>query len=110
MKNIVAVLFMVMCMVLTSCKKEGTVTVYVKQQLSGQALNYAPYALVTAYESDSVTQVSTATANQFGVVAIDLKEGDYLIYAQAANDTNLTGATIATVKKGQRVDVNVTIQ
>jgi hypothetical protein len=104
------IVLMVLCIAATSCKKEGTVTVYVKEQLPGQALNYAPYALVTAYQPDSVTQAGTATANQFGVVAIDLKEGDYLIYAQAADDTNLTGATLATVKKGERTDVNVTIQ
>lgn len=110
MKKLFVILSLFIALGITSCKKEGTFTVYVKQQLLGQALDYAPYALVTVYQPDSVTQVSTATANQFGVAAIDLKEGEYLVYAQAAGDTNLTGATIATVKKGERIDVNVTIQ
>lgn len=110
MKKLFVILSLFIAVGVTSCKKEGTVTVYVKKQVTGQALQYAPYAIVTVYQPDSVTQAGTATANQFGVAAVDLKEGDYLVYARDANDSSLTGESLATIKKGQRIDVNVTIQ
>ncbi len=110
MKKILIAL-MVLCIAATSCKKEGTVTVYVKKQLPGQALQYAAYSIITVYTADSVTQVAAAEASEFGVAAIDLKEGDYLVTAAIWNDTSaITGQTPATVKKGERTDVNVTIQ
>ncbi len=110
MKKIFVVISLFVALAITSCKKQGTFTVYVKKQLPGQALQYAGYATVIVYQSDSVTQAGSATANQYGVAAVDLKDGDYLVYAIDAADSTLTGATTATLKKGERLDVNVTIQ
>lgn len=111
MKKLFVILSLFISIGISSCKKEGTVTVYVKKQLPGQALQYAAYSIITVYTADSVTQVAAAEASEFGVAAIDLKEGDYLVTAAIWNDTSaITGQTPATVKKGERTDVNVTIQ